>query len=86
MAYKSAYWIVFKDGTAGCTEGETLDIARTKAEAKTGKAMQKINKLPYPANPRLLAKEDQSDCPDFCHSPRQCVGRGACPQSYACSE
>lgn len=23
---------------------------------------------------------------DFCHSPRQCAGHTACPQSYSCTE
>jgi hypothetical protein len=47
MGYKSPHWIEFTDGTAGCTEGETEEIAMKAAETATGKTMRVINRLPY---------------------------------------
>jgi len=41
-----------------------------------------------PAKPIIWQFEHpvNGKCPPFCHSPKQCQGRTACPQPYACSE
>lgn len=87
MAYLSPYWATF-ERTAGCIEAISEADAKEQAVAisslKNLGPLATLNRLPYPAMPRL--SEKRSTCHDFCHSPRQCQGRTACPQSYACSE
>jgi hypothetical protein len=83
MAYLSPYWVTFSGSVkAGCIEAFSEAAAKEQAD-KLG-TVATLKRIPYPANPRL--SESHSDCPPFCHSPRQCQGRTACPQSYACSE
>jgi hypothetical protein len=74
------YWVRFADHAPGCVEAVTKDEAGERA-AKFGK-VEKIQSLPYPANPRL---DVRSDCPSFCYSPESCAGRRACPKHYSCS-
>lgn len=83
MAYLKPFWVTFSGSVkAGCVEAYTEKEAQEQA-AKLGGVVT-LKELPYPADPRL--SEAKSDCPPFCYSPRQCQGRTACPQSYACSE
>lgn len=75
-----AYWITFKDGSGACIEEANPAV---RAAEITGKEVAACDSLPYPANPRI---GEQSSCPPFCYTPKQCKGRGCCPKSYACSE
>jgi hypothetical protein len=77
------WWLTFTDGTHGCVEARTLDIATTKAEDLTGKVVTVGKKLPYLAVPVLY---QESTDPAFCHSPDRCAGRSSCPMDYACTE
>lgn len=90
------YWITFKDGTAGYCEGENAYDAAQIAETLTGKSpvvgdnkwKPELKTLPYPANPVIWQYDHplHGKCPAFCHDPKACAGRTACPKSYACSE
>jgi len=90
-----AYWITFTDGSQACCEGQSEFDVKQIAEKLTGKTVAggeyeniSAKKLPYPASPVIwqLDHPVNGKCPTFCHSPKQCVGRGCCPQSYACTE
>lgn len=89
------YWLTFTDGTQGCCQGASEYDAKRIAEKLTGKKVKggdyqniEAKVLPYPATPVIwqLDHPVSGQCPAFCHSPRQCAGKTACPQSYACSE
>lgn len=77
------FWVTFKTKASACIEAKSEDEARTLGAELRGDEVTRAQILPYPALPRLGV---QSDCPSFCHSPRQCAGRTSCPQNYACSE
>ena len=78
----TAYWVRFSDGhKPGCVEADSEAQAGITAAAFG--AVKDTRCLPHPAEPRL---NRESDCPSFCYKPEQCVGRTACPQSYACTE
>ena len=90
-----AYWLTFTDGSEACCEGETEYDAKVIAEHFTHKTVAggKYDKIaakpiPYPASPVIWQFDHpiNGKCPTFCHSPRQCAGRGCCPQRYACTE
>lgn len=89
-----AYWLKFTDGSEGCCEGQSQYDAKLIAEKFTGKTVAggrfdkiEAKTLPYPAAPIIWQHDHpvNGKCPAFCHSPKQCQGRTACPQSYACS-
>ena len=89
------WWLTFTDGSHGCCEGQNEYDAKRIAEKITGKKVAggeskdiAAKRLPYPANPLIwqLDHPVTGKCPAFCHSPRQCQGRGSCPKNYACSE
>ena len=86
------YWIRFKNQKPGCVEAENEQEARKLASEITGSEVENIDRIPYPADPRLNTYEylfgdgKKSVCPSFCYTPMQCLGRGSCPKSYACSE
>lgn len=91
----TAYWITFTDGTQACCEGQSEYDAKKIAEKFTGKTVKggefrdiDAKPLPYPASPLIWQFEHpiHGKTPDFCHRPKQCVGRGSCPQSYSCTE
>ena len=82
-------WVTFKDGTAGYVEAKTSDEAMRIGSEKTGKEAVKAEQLPYPSRPIIFqgpGDPKYGPCPPFCYTPKQCVGRGSCPHSYACSE
>lgn len=90
------YWIDFTDGTSGYCEGQTAFDAVQIAEKITGKLAvvgenkykPQLKTLPYPATPIIWQFDHpvSGKCPPFCSSPKQCAGRTACPNNYACSE
>ncbi len=91
----TAYWLTFTDGSKACCEGESDFDAKRIAENITGKKVaggeyKNISavKLPYPALPVIWQFEHpiNGKTPTFCHEPEKCKGRGACPQSYSCTE
>jgi hypothetical protein len=89
------YWLTFTDGTqAHCQGGSEYD-AKIIAEHITGKTVAggKFNDiaaqpLPYPAEPSVWKFEHpkHGKTPSFCHDPKNCCGRTACPKSYSCVE
>lgn len=86
----SAFWVVFKRGSALCVEGPTEAAAKERAE--TIGPVHSIRTLPYPAEPRMDPPETYTEngvaraIPPFCFRPEQCAGRTACPQRYSCTE
>lgn len=84
MSYKSPFWVRFDGHKAACVEDETESAAKAQAAKITGCEVIDIQRLPYPAEPRISA--EKGSCPAFCFSPTTCAGRGSCPKSYACSE
>lgn len=54
------------------------------ANLDLNKQVVNIQRLPYPAEPRIGPY--RSGTPAFCMSPKTCAGWGACPRSYACTE
>lgn len=79
----SGYWITFQNGDAGYCEGDNAVEAAKTAAALRQQIVSTCKSLPYPAKP-IIAQT--SNCPPFCYKPRECQGRTACPQRYACSE
>lgn len=75
------YWVSFSDQKPGCIEAESPDEAKQVGD-KLG-AVTTIERLPYPANPRL---GERSETPSFCYEPRKCAGWTSCPQRYSCVE
>lgn len=86
-----AYWVTFVTNRKMCIEGK--DEAAVRERALPIGEVSKIERLPYPAEPRLEPHEEftmtngtKVSCPSFCLQPSLCVGRGSCPRRYACSE
>lgn len=91
------YWITFTDGSSGYCEGLSPYHAVQIAEKLSGKKVNipdadkwktNVQTLPYPATPVIWQFDDpvNGKCPAFCHDPKNCKGRTACPKNYACSE
>jgi hypothetical protein len=89
------FWITFTDNSTGYCEGSNEFDAARIAEKLTGKKVGggpykdfTMKSLPYPANPVIwqLDHPCYGKTPSFCHSPRQCAGRGSCPQNRSCTE
>lgn len=83
------FWVRFSVHKPGCVEAPSKSEAHDIAAKLTGETPTEIDRLPYPADPRLNVHrraEDGIACPSFCHSPVECAGRTSCPQRYACSE
>lgn len=89
------YWVTFTDGTSGYCEGgseyDCMQIAEKVSGKKVGGGPWKdftMKRLPYPANPVIWQFDHpvSGKCPTFCHAPRECAGRTACPQNYSCTE
>lgn len=99
-----AFWIEFEDGSKACCEGQSAGDAAAIAEHVSGKRVKRksghedaktwrhehleIDKLPYPATPRIWAFEHPVNGvhPAFCFKPNECKGRGACPRPRACDD
>lgn len=93
----NAYWLKFTDGSEACCEGHSEFDAQKIAEKLTGKTVAdtpnkwtagNVKPLPYPASPVIwqLDHPCHGKTPTFCHAPKQCKGRTACPQNYSCTE
>lgn len=91
----NTWWLTFTDGSMGCCDGDSEFDAKQIAEKLTGKKVAggdyrdiAAKRLPYPAKPTIWTFDHpvHGPCPPLCHSPRQCVGKTACPQNYSCSE
>lgn len=95
------YWLKFTDGSTGYCEGQSpYDVVQI-AEKLTGKAVaiepenkwkpeksEAIKRNPYPTS-KMIWQFDHpvhGKCPSFCSGEAQCIGRGACPRNYACTE
>lgn len=86
-----AYWIKFKNGKNGCVEALDETAAKVSGRMVTGSDVVSIDRLPYPAEPRLIkVKHKHNDqeyhIPSFCYTPEQCKGKSCCPKSYSCTE
>lgn len=89
------YWLTFTDGTESCCQGQGEYDAKIIAEHFTGKTVAggkykdiAAKPLPYPATPVIWKHNHpvHGECPSFCHAPKQCAGRTACPQSRSCCD
>ncbi|HQR98125.1 MULTISPECIES: hypothetical protein [unclassified Polaromonas] len=89
------FWITFTDGSQACSQGQSEYDAKAIAEKLTGKTVGggkyqnfDMKPLPYPAEPVVWRFEHplHGKTPTFCHAPKQCAGRTACPQNYSCTE
>jgi hypothetical protein len=90
------FWLKFTDGTEASCQGANAYDARRIAEHLSGKTIDgpkyeggpNVVTLPYPADPCLWKFDHpcHGKAPSFCHAPRQCKGRTACPQNYSCTE
>jgi hypothetical protein len=83
-----SFWLKFKERVAGCVEAKDEAAATAIAKAATGFDAVSIQRLPYPANPRINQHVDPKYgvCPSFCFKPEQCCGNTSCPQRYSCTE
>jgi len=91
-----SFWLTFTDGSTGCCQGANEYDAKQIAQKLTGKKVKAegdfdytyVQQLPYPANPIIwqLDHPVSGKCPAFCYKPRECVGRGSCPQRISCTE
>jgi len=82
---KGNWWITFTDrgpACAGCVTREEAEALASEAGNWTG-----MEKLPYPANPRLDDNNGwgEGQTPSFCHRPDSCKGRGSCPRNPSCT-
>jgi len=82
------FWLKFTDGTFGSCGGNGYEEAKAKAEDVSGKPVESGQQLPYFANPIIWqpTHEKYGKSPAFCHRPKQCAGRGSCPQSRSCTD
>lgn len=79
------WWITFSDRKQACAGYVTEEEANVLANS-AGDVVN-MERLPYPASPRLDDNEGWGDgqFPSFCHSPNKCKGHSACPQPYSCT-
>jgi len=79
-----AMWVKFTDGTSGSFAWQEYpDNVTDDCQQRTGKTVETMWTIPYPASPVLY---NDTGCPAFCSTPNKCAGKGSCPKSYACSE
>jgi hypothetical protein len=71
-----------------CVEAISGKSAMTVAKLITGRQPALVDRLPYPAEPRLnpYSHGEAGPCPSFCYQPLKCGGNTSCPNRYACSE
>ncbi|WP_417615378.1 hypothetical protein [Parasphingorhabdus sp.] len=98
-----AFWVKFETGEPGCVEvefekmnglspKEQTSLVIETAERETGRKVVSVDRIPYPASPRLvkvyyeIKPGVKEACPSFCYSPEQCKGRSSCPKNYSCCE
>lgn len=83
-----AFWVRFTKGKPACVEAQDADAAKAEAEKLSGRAVARVDRLPYPCEPRLNKhlQPHGSVTPSFCFRPDQCCGRTSCPQRYSCTE
>lgn len=86
--YVGPYWVSLEGMGSYCVEALTPEEAGHIATDLKGALVLSVDKLPYPAQPRLNPYDNPSHgvCPSFCYAPSQCKGRGSCPQRISCTE
>lgn len=92
----TAFWVKFAAPVShgkgrvaiGCMEASDEDAVRAAAAVMFGQVPTSIQRLPYPAEPRLLVDQHPKygACPSLCFAPTECAGNSSCPKRYACSE
>lgn len=94
------YWLKFTDGSTGYCQGQSKHDVVTIAEKITGKTVEpgpnkwrkdeweSIKTNPYAVRNMIWAFEHPvyGKEPAFCNGGPQCIGRGACPRNFACTE
>ncbi len=75
------YWTEFSNGTKGTIQAVSfVDLVERAAQYGT---LIVAGVIPYPSGRQL---DVVSDCPSFCCTPRECLGKGACPANRACND
>lgn len=84
----NSYWLKFTECPSGCVEAEDEEKAAAIGKSVTGFDAVSVQRLPYPANPRInnVAHPTHGVTPSFCYSPERCCGNTSCPQRYSCTE
>lgn len=89
------FWVTFTDGSQGYCEGSSEYDAAKIAEHFSGKKVGggpyqdfTMKTLPYPANPVIWQFDHpiHGKCPTFCFRPKECAGKGSCPQNRSCTD
>lgn len=84
----ASWWITFANRPPACIEAETPEIATKDAEELGRDKVVSVDRLPYPAEPRLNFWQHNtgSVCPSFCIRPERCKGKSSCPNNPSCTE
>jgi len=80
--------VIYRD-SSGCVEADDEMSAMVAARIAGYGEPVKAERLPYPADPRLIKKEREWDgkkyyMPSFCYKPTQCKGKTSCPMRLSC--
>lgn len=80
------YWVAVEGRGSVCVEALSPEAASNIASNLMQAPVLAVDKLPYPATPRLNPYSHPSHgvCPSFCYAPSTCKGRGCCPMSPSC--
>lgn len=86
--WEAPFWVAFQGRESACVEAIDETEARARAKELTGCEVIRVDRLPYPADPRLNAFKHPKygACPSFCFRPKECAGATACPRNYSCCE
>lgn len=86
--WHKAFWLTFKGHRSACMEAPEGEEAKRAATELTGAEVLTVERIPYPADPRIrpFKHPKYGQMPSFCFRPEECSGRTACPQNYSCTE
>ena len=78
-------WFTFEDRGPACALADSEEEARALADAAG--AVKTVDRLPYPAQPRLDQLDGwcEGEIPSFCWAPSTCKGRSSCPRNPCCT-
>lgn len=88
VTWHHPYWVTFTGRGPACMESPSEVEARADAASLTGCEVLTVQRLPYPATPRLRPfYHPKHGCmPALCIRGSDCAGRTSCPRSYSCNE